>query len=534
MPAMRDPVDVMSLPRLGASHPTRLSFLRILLRRMRAEGWRYARTEWAIRDDLTGHAVLTLRLGARAYSLVAFAHDLPPEDRSDRVIATAWDATFALFDGVPTRADIARLSRNVPLQEAGRLTARELTLSRANRSVRLWDRVVDALSRGRQPDPAALAEVGYLMRTTAVYGSGKFGAADRCDYADRPELSAPFQAEMMTVWLIRQFVADLVNHAARVRAPAMAVPLDDALRRSLGIGNSTGLGMAPFLMNHPALLHAWVAARETALARIRALPRLTAADLTALRAHTRDARAQAEAWRSADPVQAPKVARLREDLAALADHLATLTPSDGGWDALWAWGARLSLEGQERLLAILMEPNGPLIDDLAAALCCDEGADRIDPAQSCATLRRDIARTCPGALSTDWSDPAATARVWYTSEEKLEPRLGPRDGLQPWEQPLGAARALAELHDALAGATGPLGPWLADHPEHRHAVRRAQRAARLAYAEVQGNVLASDLLPIDLLRAKLAFFGARAFDPRSDRWLRISLFADAPMADEFA
>ena len=30
--------------------------------------------------------------------------------------------------------------------------------------------------------------------------------------------------------------------------------------------------MAPFLMNHPALLHAWMEARETALARVRSLP----------------------------------------------------------------------------------------------------------------------------------------------------------------------------------------------------------------------------------------------------------------------
>ena len=43
-------------------------------------------------------------------------------------------------------------------------------------------------------------------------------------------------------------------------------------------------------------------------------------------------------------------------------------------------------------------------------------------------------------------------------------------------------------------------------------VRRAQRLAPLTYAE-----------PIDLLRCKLAFFGASHFDPRSDRWVRISL-----------
>lgn len=52
--------------------------------------------------------------------------------RSDRVIATAWDATFALFDGTPYDDDLDRLADNVPLQEAGLITPRELTLGRAN------------------------------------------------------------------------------------------------------------------------------------------------------------------------------------------------------------------------------------------------------------------------------------------------------------------------------------------------------------------------------------------------------------------
>ncbi|MEO1551778.1 MAG: hypothetical protein AAFR93_15320, partial [Pseudomonadota bacterium] len=215
MVALRPAHEVMTLKRLGALHQCRLSFMRILTRRMAREGWGLTCTDWQVDGRGVGHAVYTLRTPQRAYSLVAFAHDLPADQRSDRVIAQAWDATFALFDGVPTQADIARLAQNVPLQESGRISARELTLSRANRSVRVWTHVVDALAQGRQPDPALLDQVGYLMRTTAVYGSGKFGAADRQMVAERPELRAPFQAEMITVYLIRSFVRDLVEHMAR-------------------------------------------------------------------------------------------------------------------------------------------------------------------------------------------------------------------------------------------------------------------------------------------------------------------------------
>ena len=69
-------------------------------------------------------------------------------------------------------------------------------------------------------------------------------------------------AEMLTVWLIRTFTHDLVEHIGGASLP-------DDVKRQLGIGNSTGLGMAPFLVSHPLLLHSWMISRETALSRVR-------------------------------------------------------------------------------------------------------------------------------------------------------------------------------------------------------------------------------------------------------------------------
>jgi len=139
MVALRTPATVMRLDRMGAAHPMRLSFLRILLRRAQRENWQFTRTEWNVDDKGVGHAVYQARGPERTYSLIAFAHDLPDEDRTDRVIATAWDATFTLFDGIPSEDDIHRLSQNVPHQEAGRISEKEICLSRANRSVRLFN-----------------------------------------------------------------------------------------------------------------------------------------------------------------------------------------------------------------------------------------------------------------------------------------------------------------------------------------------------------------------------------------------------------
>lgn len=46
------------------------------------------------------------------------------------------------------------------------------------------------------------------------------------------------------------------------------------------------------------------------------------------------------------------------------------------------------------------------------------------------------------------------------------------------------------------------------------------------------NVLRKDALPMHLLRCKLAIFGATKFDPRSDRWVRVTFFQGAPLLDE--
>ena len=137
--ALRAPDQVMRLARLGAFHQTRLSFMRALLRTLKRDKWRFDRPLWRVDERGEGVAIYAARGPHRTYSLVCFAHDLDPAKRTDRVIAEAWDATFALVDGEATAEDIARLAANVPKQEAGRCTQRELVLSRANRSVRLFD-----------------------------------------------------------------------------------------------------------------------------------------------------------------------------------------------------------------------------------------------------------------------------------------------------------------------------------------------------------------------------------------------------------
>lgn len=537
--ALRAPEQVLRLARMGSFHQTRLSFMRVLLRHLARRNWQIERSLWEIDAKGAGVAVYEARGDGWVYSLIAFGHELDPEKRTDRVIAEEWDATFVLHDGVATRADIERLARNVPRQEAGRCSAAELVMSRANRSVRLFDHVVSELAQGRQPAAADLDAVGYLMRTTAVYGNGKFGLADRDRIADRPVLSGPFAAEMLTVWLIRAFTTDLVEHLAAVRSPDTAVRLDRDLRRRLGVGNSTGLGMAPFVVNHPGLFHRWINARETALSRVLVLEHAGAAEVVVFRDRLARARCQMAAWRVDDALQMARIAELVRDLDRLAAEVETIDfKLPFVWRRLRAFAeAQLALEAQELLVTLLLEPHGALIDDLSAAMGGDETPDFvIDGSATLTDLRTGIEATYGFALAEDFTVPRAQARFWYVSEEKLEPRLGERaveEGAER-ELPLTVARDVAALHRLLTGVPSDLtvAEFLAAHPECRHAVRRVQLTARCRYAEVRDNLTGAELRPIDILRCKLSFFGATDFDPRSDRWVRVALFRHAPFPDE--
>ena len=536
------PADVvMRLERLGSAHQTRLSFLRALLRRMRAESWRIARLRFDIDGKGVGTAIYTVDVGERLYSLVAFGHDLAPERRTDRVIAEEWDATFALCDGIPNEAGIERLRRNVPLQEVGRYLSSELVLARANRSVRLFDQVLSALCEGRQPDRAAVEATGYLMRTTAVYGNGKFGIADRDLIKDRSELAGPFRAEMLTVYLIRAFTIDLVEHLARLAGGSRAVGLEPALRRRFGIGNATGLGMAPFLVKHPALVDRWITARETALAKVRCVETTGAREIALFRAALTHSHRLLADWLTDDAVQSRKIGELRRDLLRL-DVFATDTVLGGSrpFDAIYRFAeAHLSVEAQEYAVTLVIEPHGELVDGLAEQMAIDETEGlRIDGSLRCADLRRLIEAHCGFAFEPDFRSEEARARFWYVSEEKLEPRLGERfkePGMER-EQPLAVARDIAALARVLADERPEtsVARFLLTHPEHRHSVRRVAIAARHPYSEIWGNLIGAELRPIDILRCKLAFFGATRFDPRSDRWLRITLFQGAPFPDELA
>ena len=535
---LRDPNKIMKLSRLGSFHQSKLSFLRSFLNEFK--DWEYKRDLFNLNENGFGEAVYSFKKNKRVYSLVCFANEIKDEERSDRVIATKWDAAFTLHDGVPTKKDIERLKNEVPKQEVGRLSYKELTLSRANKSVRIYNHVVESLSKGQQPDLNLLSKVGYLYRTTAVYGSGKFGLADRFRIKNREEINGPFRLEMMLVYLVRQFTFDQVNHVAYHKNPKKAVKLDDNICKNLGIGNSTGLGMAPFIVNHPTLLNNWILSREKALKKIREIKDVESQDSDLFIDCIKKSLKNITSWNTDSEYQQKKISSLLKDVEKFLNFIDKdfNFESEYPFNKIYQWLEDNTCEECiEYIVSIMMEPYNNIVNPLVKEMSSDEEKYFNIPTQrKVEELRNIIEAKYPNILDINFEEKENNKNFWFISKNKEEPRLADRfeEHGSELEQPLAIARDIKKLYEKLLISKNSLtiAEFLTSNSELRHVVRRAFIVEKFPYSEIQDNTIGKDLMPIDMLRLKLSFFGALKFDPRSDKWLRICMFQGAPLPNE--
>ena len=535
---LRDPNIIMKLSRLGSFHQSRLSFLRSFLSEFK--DWQYNRDLFDLDQEGYGTAVYSFKKKDRVYSLICYANKINDDERSDRVIATKWDAAFTLHDGVPLKEDIDRLRNEVPKQEVGRLSYKELTLSRANKSVRVFDHVVESLSNGNQPDLELLEKVGYLYRTTAVYGSGKFGLADRFRIKNREEINGPFRLEMMLVYLVRQFTFDQVNHVAKNKNPNSAVRLDPKICRNLGIGNSTGLGMAPFIVNHPTLLNNWILSREIALKKIREIKIVKTQDRDLFKDCVKSSLKNITSWNTESEYQLKKIKLLLKDIKKFISFLENKFDfqKDYPFNEIYLWLEKETCEECiEYVVSIMMEPFGDIVQPLVAQMSSEEEKYfNIPTERNVGDLKKILENKYSDILKIDFNIDESNQKFWFISKNKEEPRLANRfeENGADLEQPLAIARDIKKLYERLLPLKNNLkiNQFLIDNSDLRHVVRRAFIIEKFPYSEIQDNTIGENLVPIDMLRLKLSFFGALKFDPRSDKWLRICMFQGAPLPNE--
>ena len=529
-----NPSDIMTLEKMGSRYPSRLSFSRSMLRRLLFDNWKISKSKFDLDSDGYGTVVYEIIINNNTYSLVCFSQQLDSADRSDRVIAEKWDTAYSLINGKLDDDELNRLRKTVPLQESGRNSAKELILSRANKSVRLFEYVVNSLSKGKQPNINEINKVGYLLRTTAVYGSGKFGLSDFANTKEVTDFNQPFRAEMLAVYIIREFSVDLVEHIARKKNPNKAVKLENKIKQHLGIGNSTGLGMAPFIIKHPKLINKWMSQYTKSLNQV-VNKKIEQKKLSNYLLLLEKGLLYLKEVTTFDDYQITKNTNTVKDLKKFINHIKKYNDDslhDLNWiDFINFTNNHCNYDTQEiakvQLLELYPEDYENLAEDMS-----DIEEMEINEIQSLEELIKIIEKDYRWALKVDFSKKNNDFLFWYISAAKLEPRLGVRynEKGSELEQNLGIAKMVQELHSRIQKEKLDMSvaEYLLLNPKYRGIIRRIQSLEQYPFAEVQDNILSKNTIPINMLRFKLSFFGANRYDPKSDRWLRVSFFSGAP------
>ena len=213
---------------------------------------------------------------------------------------------------------------------------------------------------------------------------------------------------MLNVFLIRWFSIDLVEHVARCQGGSKAVGMEAHLKQNLGIGNATGLGMAPFLVNHPKLVHQWVTAKENALARVRGLKNVSRDSLQSFENLLQKVRIHISQWQVDDELQTRKIQQLKQELETLFQEFEKRRAQNPEhlWDQLLTFAqSRFSLEGQELTVSMMIEPHGDLVDELAESMHASEEM-KIQPRMPLEKLKLLIEEHYQWALKIDFSESA--------------------------------------------------------------------------------------------------------------------------------
>ena len=544
--SLRPPEVVMQPERVGAVWPTALSFAQQMIDRMLAGKWKITLSDNRLDADGVGEVVYTVETERQPFYFIVFSQKISPEERTDRVIADGWDAAAALVEGEITEERLARLRRNVPKQEYGRADQQTLVWTRGNRSGRFFDYVIDHLADGKQPDPAVLARGGYIFRSTAYYGNTKFGLKSYDAFeADHP-LHGSFIPQMLAAFLFREYAADLAEHIAKSRNPD-AVSIAPATRRYLGIGNATGMGLVPFVINYPHLTHVWSVAREIPLARAKARMLEPQGDsvegMVALLRHCL-------AYFEQDTLDVKHTFVHREQLMTevrrllewvvgwQASGLMADTAASQPWLKLCQLAeSHLSIEVQELLHTLLIELYPEDRQDVVPRFHVPISYP-LNVEMTIAELSQLLERNYDWILSRDLTSEEENALFWYFSVDSEEPLIGEQgkdDGA--WTaRPIDIPQQVYKLYQDLRGIvqTESVGYFLLYHPQHRAIINRVQSLAGLRYAEIRTNLHHRDVVPLHTQRFQLAQYGMNRFNPQSIYWLRVTLLQGAPIAQDIS
>jgi hypothetical protein len=287
-------------------------------------------------------------------------------------------------------------------------------------------------------------------------------------------------------------------------------------------------------------LNNWILCRETALKKIRELKNVKAQDSDLFINCVRNSIKNITSWNTESEYQLNKIKLLLKDVRKVLNYLEKKFNFEKNYpfNELYLWLEKETCEECiEYVVSIMMEPFGEIIQPLINKMSSDEEKYfNIPTDRTLGDLKAILEKKYPDILNIDFEKKENQKKFWFISKNKEEPRIADRFEEQgsDLEQPLAIARDIKKLYLRLLSFKKNLkiGNFLIEHSDLRHVIRRAFIIEKFPYSEIQDNTISEKIVPIDMLRLKLSFFGALKFDPRSDKWLRICMFQGAPLPNE--
>ena len=298
--------------------------------------------------------------------------------------------------------------------------------------------------------------------------------------------------------------------------------------------------MAPFIVNHPTLLNNWILSREKALKKIREIKIVKKEDSDLFIECVKKSLINITSWNTDSEYQSNKIKNLLKDLEKFIYFIDNKFDFETQYpfNQIYQWLEKeVCEECIEYIVSIMMEPFGNITEPLVKQMSSDEDKYfNIPSHRTVKELLSIINNKYPNILEINFEKKESTQNFWFISKNKEEPRLANRydENGSELEQPLAIARDIKKLYEKLLITKNniTIAEFLNKNSEFRHVVRRAFIVEKFPYSEIQDNTIGKNLIPIDMLRLKLSFFGALKFDPRSDKWLRICMFQGAPLPNE--
>ena len=545
---LRSPKEACNPKQMASVKESRLSFSNAFINTFLEEKWKCSVARLEIDENGKGEALYHLYLGNSCVAFYVLSQFDPEKSREGRLADDYFDCMGVLFDGIPSEEDVNKERDAIKKLWKGRAGKRVLGWTLANRSTDNCDRVVEKLLAVQKPDIEEWdAGHCYLLRNAGFYGNGKQGGMLWEELPEGHGLRRPYFPEMLALLMWRRFGTDLVEEIASKRNPGSS-KLDEAEKKLLGIGNSSGLGMVAVLSRWPWWVDAWISVREAIIALLRTM--LVEPNNSHKEIFLGELKQRSNFFKEVsdgNEEHRENPANIREQLLKL--HACLTENKMGNRGSVTSYGLstknyfqevldyadkHMSKEAAESVRAAAIAPFPELAKcGLAVISKLMTPVHDIDPKQSVMQLREEINENYSWIKSHLYESSEGSKYFWYRSTDNGEHRRGEREV------------DLGEENEILVDIAGLIYSLLVElekieddylvgelmfiRPDLRHAIERVHSLRGRPYAEIHDRPTREGFLPLWIIRFYLSALGLQIATPKNWRWVRGVFFSNYPV-----